>query len=248
MKHLFSLIEALVVCTVVAILSAFIFTHAKDVRLEGQRIDCLNHMKQIQLKLEAHKLKHGKWGTVTDTCRHTGLTYFLNQDYDRIEESDGGHPNVVYLHSDKNNKGGIATTFSKEDEVINGNDSSSNGVDTNTNDDTGTDDTVVDSGKDKGKSNNGHGNNVDGVDSSNPGKSKQGEDSDPNVDDENINDDTFDDYVESVNKTDKKGNGKSNNGHGNNVDGVDSSNPGKSKQGEDSDPNVDDEKGNGKKK
>ncbi|MCM8527903.1 MAG: type II secretion system GspH family protein [Lentisphaeraceae bacterium] len=35
--------------------------------------------------------------------------------------------------------------------------------------------------------------------------------------------------------------GKSNNGHGNNEDGVDSSNPGKSKQGEDSDPSVDDE-------
>ena len=34
---------------------------------------------------------------------------------------------------------------------------------------------------------------------------------------------------------------KSNNGHGNNADGVDSSNPGKSKEGEDSDPSVDDE-------
>lgn len=34
---------------------------------------------------------------------------------------------------------------------------------------------------------------------------------------------------------------KSNNGHGNNCDGVDSSNPGKSKQGLDSDPTVDDE-------
>ena len=39
---------------------------------------------------------------------------------------------------------------------------------------------------------------------------------------------------------------KSNNGHGNNEDGVDSSNPGNSKEGEDSDPNVDDEnKSNG---
>ncbi|MCF6177303.1 MAG: hypothetical protein L3J71_16225 [Victivallaceae bacterium] len=37
------------------------------------------------------------------------------------------------------------------------------------------------------------------------------------------------------------GSGHSNNGHGNNVDGVDSSNPGNSKEGEDSDPNVDDE-------
>ena len=35
--------------------------------------------------------------------------------------------------------------------------------------------------------------------------------------------------------------GKSNNGHGNNEDGVDSSNPGKSKQGQDTDPNEDDE-------
>lgn len=34
---------------------------------------------------------------------------------------------------------------------------------------------------------------------------------------------------------------KSNNGHGNNCDGVDSSNPGKSKQGQDSDPTIDDE-------
>ena len=34
---------------------------------------------------------------------------------------------------------------------------------------------------------------------------------------------------------------KSNNGHGNNCDGVDSSNPGKSKKGLDSDPTVDDE-------
>jgi len=34
---------------------------------------------------------------------------------------------------------------------------------------------------------------------------------------------------------------KSNNGHGNNADGVDSSNPGKSKQGQDTDPTVDDE-------
>ena len=38
---------------------------------------------------------------------------------------------------------------------------------------------------------------------------------------------------------------KSNNGHGNNVDGVDSSNPGNSKQGEDTDPTVDDEAGGG---
>jgi hypothetical protein len=35
---------------------------------------------------------------------------------------------------------------------------------------------------------------------------------------------------------------KNNNGHGNNLDGVDSSNPGKSKQGQDSDPHVDDER------
>lgn len=35
---------------------------------------------------------------------------------------------------------------------------------------------------------------------------------------------------------------KSNNGHGNNIDGVDSSNPGKSKQGLDSDPTIDDER------
>ena len=35
---------------------------------------------------------------------------------------------------------------------------------------------------------------------------------------------------------------KSNNGHGNNEDGVDTSNPGKSKAGEDTDSNVDDEK------
>ena len=39
------------------------------------------------------------------------------------------------------------------------------------------------------------------------------------------------------------GNGsKTNNGHGNNEDGVDSSNKGKSKEGMDSDPTVDDEK------
>ncbi len=35
---------------------------------------------------------------------------------------------------------------------------------------------------------------------------------------------------------------KNNNGHGNNIDGVDSSNPGNSKEGEDTDPNFDDEK------
>ena len=40
----------------------------------------------------------------------------------------------------------------------------------------------------------------------------------------------------------------SNNGHGNNEDGVDSSNPGKSKKGEDSNPAVDDEKKSGGKK
>ena len=39
---------------------------------------------------------------------------------------------------------------------------------------------------------------------------------------------------------------KDNNGHGNNEDGVDSSNPGKSKAGQDSDPNVDDEAKGGK--
>ena len=38
------------------------------------------------------------------------------------------------------------------------------------------------------------------------------------------------------------GSGKSNNGHGNNIDGVDSSNPGNSKVGEDTNPDVDDEK------
>ncbi|MCA9580876.1 MAG: hypothetical protein KC416_03720 [Myxococcales bacterium] len=35
---------------------------------------------------------------------------------------------------------------------------------------------------------------------------------------------------------------KGNNGHGNNIDGVDVSNPGKSKEGLDTDPTVDDEK------
>jgi type II secretory pathway pseudopilin PulG len=38
---------------------------------------------------------------------------------------------------------------------------------------------------------------------------------------------------------------KTNNGHGNNCDGVDSSNPGQSHQGEDTNPNVDDECGGG---
>ena len=42
--------------------------------------------------------------------------------------------------------------------------------------------------------------------------------------------------------------GNTNNGHGNNEDGVDSSNPGNSKEGEDSDPTVDDESKGGKKK
>ena len=42
--------------------------------------------------------------------------------------------------------------------------------------------------------------------------------------------------------------GKTNNGHGNNMDGVDSSNPGNSKAGEDTDPDVDDEKQRGRRK
>ncbi len=42
------------------------------------------------------------------------------------------------------------------------------------------------------------------------------------------------------------GGSKTNNGHGNNEDGVDSSNKGKSKEGEDSDPTVDDEMATGK--
>ena len=40
---------------------------------------------------------------------------------------------------------------------------------------------------------------------------------------------------------------KCNNGHGNNKDGVDRSNPGRSKPGQDSDPAIDDEKKTGKK-
>ena len=45
------------------------------------------------------------------------------------------------------------------------------------------------------------------------------------------------------------GNGSSsNNGHGNNEDGVDSSNPGNSKEGEDTDPDVDDEMQRGRRK
>lgn len=44
------------------------------------------------------------------------------------------------------------------------------------------------------------------------------------------------------------GTGNGNNGHGNNVDGVDMSNPGNSKAGEDTDSNVDDEKGRGRRK
>ena len=44
------------------------------------------------------------------------------------------------------------------------------------------------------------------------------------------------------------GNGNGNNGHGNNEDGVDSSHPGNSKDGEDSDPDVDDEKQRGRRK
>ena len=43
------------------------------------------------------------------------------------------------------------------------------------------------------------------------------------------------------------GNGNGNNGHGNNVDGVDMSNPGNSPHhADDTDPDVDDEKGNGR--
>jgi len=42
--------------------------------------------------------------------------------------------------------------------------------------------------------------------------------------------------------------GHTNNGHGNNEDGVDVSNPGNSKEGEDTDPTVDDESKGGKKK
>lgn len=43
-------------------------------------------------------------------------------------------------------------------------------------------------------------------------------------------------------------NGHTNNGHGNNWDGVDSSNPGNSKSGEDTDPDVDDEMQRGRRK
>ncbi len=42
-------------------------------------------------------------------------------------------------------------------------------------------------------------------------------------------------------KPDHKPNPGNNNGHGNNLDGVDSSNPGRSKDGQDTDPLVDDE-------
>jgi prepilin-type N-terminal cleavage/methylation domain-containing protein len=58
--------------------------------------------------------------------------------------------------------------------------------------------------------------------------------------------DDDDDYTPDNDGDEKKNNNsksKNNNGHGNNEDGVDSSNPGKSKEDEDSDPNVDDEKG-----
>lgn len=149
MKKRFSLFEAILVCAIVSILASFIFTKSKEIRIEGKRLDCLNNMKQIQLKLETNKLKTGNWGSIDESCSHTGLPYFINSDSDSIEETDGGHINIVYLHSSKNNKGGTATT-----------------KDTKT------------------KNNNGHGNNIDSVDMSNPGKSKKGKDSDPNIDDE----------------------------------------------------------------
>ena len=155
MKKRFSLVEAILVCAIVSILASFIFTKSKEIRLEGKRLDCLNNMKQIQLMLEANKLKTGDWGDIEESCTHTGLPYFINRDIDAIEETEGGHINIVYLHSSKNSNGGIATT---KDAI----------TETET----------------KTKNNNGHGNNIDGVDKSNPGKSKNGEDSDPNIDDE----------------------------------------------------------------
>ena len=48
-------------------------------------------------------------------------------------------------------------------------------------------------------------------------------------------------FIEIIEEEETTVAGKSNNGHGNNEDGVDSSNPGNSKSGEDSDPSVDDE-------
>ena len=151
MKKRFSLFEALLVCAIVSILASFIFTKSKEIRIEGKRLECLNNMKQIQLVLEANKLKTGNWGDIEESCTHTGLPYFINSGIDAIEETDGGHTDIVYLHSSKNNKGGTATT---KDAIT------------------------------KTKNNNGHGNNIDGVDMSNPGKSKKGKDSDPNIDDE----------------------------------------------------------------
>lgn len=58
------------------------------------------------------------------------------------------------------------------------------------------------------------------------------------------------DGPESDTSGDTEGDGKvkNNNGHGNNVDGVDSSNKGNSKQDEDSEPNIDDEKSKGNNK
>ena len=51
--------------------------------------------------------------------------------------------------------------------------------------------------------------------------------------------------VQPTPKYDGQGDKKGNNGHGNNEDGVDKSNPGQSKQGEDTNPDEDDEKKSG---
>jgi hypothetical protein len=66
---------------------------------------------------------------------------------------------------------------------------------------------------------------------------------------DNTGEDSTGDSIQDTNETpqDKQVKIKGNNGHGNNVDGVDCSNPGKSKQGKDSDSNHDDEKAKGKK-
>jgi len=56
----FSIVEVIVVCAVVAILSSLIMSASSSVREAGRKTTCLNNLKQIQAIYEAYRKDHRK--------------------------------------------------------------------------------------------------------------------------------------------------------------------------------------------
>lgn len=217
MKKLFSAVEMVIVAAIISILCSIIMSSNRSIRAESQRIDCLNNLKGIQSVVEVYR-----------------------KDYRALPEKDwvwlDEYTDNLELMKCKSDNSANAISY----ELVDTPTIAASVWDTN--------------GFHEGKK------NVVWLHTKNTSKAGIAQTVTAaewfslfNSDDSTGSD--VGDTVSGSNDGDTgkstgngNGNGKDdgkvqdNNGHGNNVDGVDSSNKGKSKQDQDSDPTVDDEK------